>query len=131
MDALPAYHYECLAEAAQEYSLPTRLVLAIYLTEGGKLGMKKPNSNGTIDHGPFQINTVWLTDFQSKFDFDISPEDMVDDFCLSARAASFIIRYHINAVNGDFWRGVGNYHSKTPSLNKAYSQRVYANSTRF
>ncbi|HHG0867373.1 TPA: hypothetical protein ACPVZ7_005325 [Klebsiella pneumoniae] len=45
----------CMVEAAQIYHIPLRGFLALWLTEGGKPGMKNKNKNGTYDYGAFQI----------------------------------------------------------------------------
>ena len=50
----------CVYQASQEYSLPPRGLIALWLTEGGRQGTQSKNKNGTIDYGPMQINTVWL-----------------------------------------------------------------------
>jgi len=119
----------CMVEAAERYQIPLRGFLAVRITEGGKLGMQRRNKNGTIDYGPFQINTIWAK--QLAADFGITPEMLTNDFCTAAYASAYIIKYNILQVNGDFWQGIGRYHSKTPALNLAYQGRVYLNSLRF
>ncbi len=86
MDAIPAQAPPvpvCMVEAARDYSIPLRGLISVWLTEGGKLGTLSPNKNGTIDHGPFQINTVW-TDYLAK-NFGVTKEVLTNDFCWSAR----------------------------------------------
>lgn len=116
---------DCMNEASQRYQLPVRVLVAIQKTEGGKLGQRVKNKNGTYDHGPFQINTVWMQRF-SKFGY--TPDILTNNFCASAYASAYIIRYEINNAGGDFWKGVGNYHSKTPVHHNKYVQTVYNNS---
>ncbi|MEX3242866.1 lytic transglycosylase domain-containing protein [Serratia quinivorans] len=119
----------CMIEAAQTYHIPLRGFLAIWLTEGGRLGMQNKNKNGTIDYGPFQINTVWAKRLHA--DFGVTPEMLTHDFCAAALASAYIIKYNIILENGDFWQGIGRYHSNTPELKQAYIGRVYKNSLRF
>ncbi|WP_235389940.1 lytic transglycosylase domain-containing protein [Pseudomonas oryzihabitans] len=132
MDAIPAQAPPvpvCMVEAARDYSIPLRGLISVWLTEGGKLGTLSPNKNGTIDHGPFQINTVW-TDYLAK-NFGVTKEVLTNDFCWSARAAAYILRYEINLAGGDFWEGVGHYHSRTPKFKYPYIAKVYNYSLRF
>ncbi len=51
---------ECINEAAVTYSVPASLIISVLSVEGGEVGMASPNSNGTFDYGPMQINTIWL-----------------------------------------------------------------------
>lgn len=63
-DLVPA----CMVQAARDYSLPLRGLIAVWLTESGSgEPLKSLNKNGTVDHGPFQINTVWANRLQSEF----------------------------------------------------------------
>ena len=63
-DLVPA----CMVQAARDYSLPLRGLIAVWLTESGSgEPLKSVNKNGTVDHGPFQINTVWANRLQSEF----------------------------------------------------------------
>ena len=118
----------CMVEAAHYYQLPLRGFLALWLTEGGRPGMQNRNKNGTIDYGSFQINTVWQRKLEA--DFGITADMLTHDFCTSAYASAYIIKFNIIEAGGDFWQGIGRYHSKTPALKEAYIGRVYKNSLR-
>lgn len=119
----------CITEAARDYSLPVRGLLAVWLTEGGKPGTVSKNTNGTVDYGPMQINTVWAKRLEK--DFGVTPEMLTEDFCMSIRAGAYILRYEINQAGGDFWDGVGHYHSRTPHHKHRYIKQVYHNSQKF
>lgn len=116
----------CLIQAAKDYAIPVRGMLAVMRTEGGRIGTVRPNENGTADHGPFQINTVWTRRLAQQF--GVTQQMLTQDFCWSARAGAFILRYEINQAGGSFWEGVGHYHSRTPHLKQRYISRVYRNS---
>lgn len=116
----------CLVRAANDYAIPVRAMLAVLRTEGGRPGTVRTNSNGTADHGPFQINTIWIRRLTAQF--GVTPHMLTHDFCWSARAAAYILRYEINRAGGSFWDGVGHYHSRTPSFKKRYVKAVYRNS---
>lgn len=124
-DVIPA----CVVQAASDYQLPLRGLLAVWITEGGRVGMRRPNTNGTYDYGPMQINTVWAK--RLNRDFGITTEMLTNDFCMSIRAGAYILRYEINTAGGSFWAGVGHYHSRTPEFKYPYIERVYNNSRRF
>ncbi len=119
----------CIVAAGRDYSLPLRLLLSVLRTEGGKPGTLSKNKNGSVDHGPFQINTVWTRRLAREF--GVSPGLLTNDLCWSARAGAYILRYEINQANGDFWEGVGRYHSRTPKFKEAYIAAVYRNSLKF
>ncbi|MET3132780.1 hypothetical protein AAKU55_003060 [Oxalobacteraceae bacterium GrIS 1.11] len=119
----------CIIQAARDYSLPPRALLSVLLTEGGRPGTVSRNANGSQDHGPFQINTVWVRRLGNAF--GIAPATLTNDFCWSARAGAYILRYEINQANGDFWEGIGHYHSRTEKFKHAYIAAVYRNSLTF
>ncbi|APO88773.1 lytic transglycosylase domain-containing protein [Xanthomonas euvesicatoria pv. euvesicatoria] len=123
--AVPA----CVVQAANDYTLPVRGLLAVWLTEGGRIGTVSRNKNGTADYGPMQINTVWAQRLESQF--GVTRQMITDDFCWSVRAGAYILRYEINQAGGSFWDGVGHYHSRTPQFKYQYIERVYRNSLKF
>jgi hypothetical protein len=55
-------------------------MIALWITEGGSTGTLSPNTNGTVDHGPFQINTVWAQKLEREF---VSPQMITTNFCCS------------------------------------------------
>lgn len=116
----------CLLQAAAEYAIPARALLAVLITEGGTTGRISANKNGTVDHGPFQINTVWADRLSREF--GISKQLLTNDFCMSARAGAYILRYEINLAGGDFWVGIGHYHSRTRKHKHRYIRAVFRNS---
>jgi hypothetical protein len=88
----------------------------------------RSNSNGTKDYGVTQINTVWMSYFQRNF--GITSSQFTDNACLAVNGSAYIIRYEINA-SGNFWKGVGNYHSRTPGEHDRYVTRVAQEAQRF
>ena len=119
----------CMIEAAAEYSIPLRGLIAVWLTEGGELGTESQNKNGTKDYGPFQINTGWVRRLEVMF--GVTQKMLTHDFCWSVRSAAYILRYEINHAGGSFWDGVGHYHSRTPRHKYRYIDQVYRNSLKF
>ena len=49
-----------------------------------------------------------------------------DNFCGNADAAAWILRSALADAHGDFWEGVGRYHSTRSDLQAAYLRRVLA-----
>ncbi|MBA5690543.1 lytic transglycosylase domain-containing protein [Rugamonas apoptosis] len=119
----------CVAQAAADYSIPLRALIAIRMTEGGQTGTVSYNKNKTADYGPFQINTQWIRQFKRQY--GITADQLTNDMCMSARAAAYILRFEINAAGGDFWSGIGHYHSHTAAPKAAYQAAVYRNSLKF
>lgn len=115
----------CVITAAKRYEIPLPAMLGVLRTEGGKAGQRVKNTNGTDDHGPFQINTIWVQELEA---FGYTSEILTNNYCASAMAAAYIMRYEINLADGDFWKGIGNYHSRTPRHHNRYVKKVYENS---
>lgn len=120
---------QCMVEASNRYSVPLRALIAVWLTEGGTLGRTSLNKNKTEDHGPMQINTVWVTKLHK--DFGITRDMITNDFCWNVMAAAYILRYEINMAGGSLWDGIGHYHNRKAQFKYPYIQRVYRNSLRF
>jgi hypothetical protein len=114
----------CIGKAAKEFSLHPKLLHALYLTEGGQLGKKVRNKNGSYDMGPFQINTLWL---KTLAPYGIDQNRITNDPLMNARTAAWRLRSEINGARGNIWKGVGNYRSRTPKYHIEQVQRVYKN----
>lgn len=128
-DLPPAAYYHpnmpiqtCMVMAARDYSLPSWVLPAVHRVEGGVTGTVRSNTNGTRDYGPMQINTVWIDRFYAKY--GIQPEIIQFNDCMNVKAAAYIIRSEINAT-GSLWKGIGRYHSRTPSRTHRYAWKVY------
>lgn len=119
----------CVVQAATDYSIPLRGFLSVMLQEGGRVGQQVRNTDGTYDHGPMQINTRWVRVLTEKF--NLNESQITNDFCMNIRAGAYILRYYINEADGNFWEGVGYYHSHTPHLKTGYISEVYKKSLSF
>lgn len=114
----------CIVQAAQDYRLPVKLILGVMRVENAKCDPRavRENRDGSRDIGLMQHNSrYWARYFQERFGIRLSG---LFDPCNSIRAAAYALRYEINRT-GDFWRGVGNYHSGIPSSNRSYALSVY------
>jgi len=112
---------ECINQAAVNYHVPAALIISILGVEGGRVGMAKPNTNGTYDYGPMQINSIWLTKIKP---YGYTVEKVQYDPCVNVMVGTWILGTNI-ANSPDFWRGVGGYHSYTIPLNQAYQYKVW------
>ena len=117
---------QCIVEAAERFDLPATVIYSILKVEGGKVGETNKNNNGTYDIGPMQINSIWLPTF-AKY---LSKQELIYDGCKNILAGAWILKANILRVRGDFWRGIGNYHSRTKPLNETYQWKVYNASLR-
>jgi hypothetical protein len=90
--------------------------------EGGWIGAAVPNTNGTRDLGPLQVNSWWVPRIATLVR---RPAEHVrywlrHDPCFNAEVARWIFLSALDH-SGDFWSAVGIYHSPT-----AWRQRGYA-----
>ncbi|HFS8112819.1 TPA: lytic transglycosylase domain-containing protein [Enterobacter asburiae] len=118
----------CVMEAAFIYDLPPKLVVSIIKVEGGKIGLVSKNKNKTEDLGIMQINTgAWLN-LVARAHFNdnraLAYRELRDNGCYNIHIGSWILRRSIDQSKGDFWHGVGRYHSATPVHNIRYQAKV-------
>lgn len=118
---------DCVILAAKKQNIPANILLAISSMEMGRNGQFVSNSNGSIDLGHFQINTINWDRKNGLFAgvLDISPEDVAMRGCYNAELAAWLVNKRINENTGqDFWTRVANYHSKTEKFNKIYKNKL-------
>ncbi len=111
---------ECINHAAIEYNIPAALIISVLKAENGYAGLAKPNTNGTADYGPMQINTFWLAKI-SRYGY--SKDQVQSDPCVNISVGSWILSQEIANARA-LWRGVGNYHSHNEIENEKYSYKV-------
>jgi soluble lytic murein transglycosylase-like protein len=99
----------CVAHASRQYMVPPEALLAIMMQENGRPGMKKRNTNGSLDLGVMQINTVWLQD-KSPLKYYIDENQIAYDTCANIHVATWILAKHYGSSR-DIWRAIGMYHS--------------------
>ena len=116
----------CIESAAAAHRLPPAVVLILLSVEGGTLGHVSQNSNGTVDIGPMQVNTIWVSVVARHWRAG-SVETYAalrDNFCANVEAGTWILRQAIDQAHGDFWEGVGFYHSHDPGYKADYLRKV-------
>ncbi len=116
----------CLMLAAETYQVPPTVLLGILHVEGGRVGQEVgPNTNGTYDLGPMQINTVWLPELARHWQVDEATARrwVRDDGCVNFGVAAWILRGRIDRT-GDLVMGIAHYHSATPHIGARYATKV-------
>lgn len=117
----------CILAAAQIHSVPASAMVILLMIEGGRLGMRSPNTNGTGDLGPFQVNEIWVPKIARYWGV---PEGQAytllrDDLCSNADAAGWIFGANLRDVGDKVWEGVARYHSMRPDLQNAYLNKAF------
>lgn len=128
---IPSYYLqeriECSIQAANHYSIPPLVLLAVAEQEDGKPGQKVRNSNGTYDYGVMQINTVSLADLRR---FGINEHHVLANGCYPYYLAAWRIAGHLLNDQGDIWQRAANYHSRTPYYNRRYRSKLISCATK-
>ena len=116
----------CLMLAAQTYSVPPAVLVGIYQVEGGQPGQAVgPNTNGSYDLGPMQINTLWIPELADKWGVNNNTalQWVKDDPCTNMGVAAWILRNHMDET-GNLAQAIAHYHSRTPHYGYAYKGKV-------
>lgn len=111
---------ECINQAAITYFVPAKVIISVLKTEGGRVGLAKPNKNGTIDYGPMQINSIWLKKIAP---FGYTQQQIQYDPCVNVMVGTWILSREIASAQ-NYWQGIANYHSHTIKFNQSYQQKV-------
>ena len=116
----------CITAAAKLYRLPPAMLVILLNVERGSLGRVGPNTNGTVDIGPIQVNEIWLPEIAEHWNARISDayKALRDNFCANVEAGAWILRRGLDEARDDFWEGVGYYHSHTPEHKGRYLRDV-------
>jgi hypothetical protein len=114
----------CIGYASSQYGIPPRLLYALYLTEHGRIGKASVNSNGSMDIGPFQLNTLWIKEIKP---YGIDERHVAWIPSVSAMIAAWRLKSEIILANYNVWEGVGNYRSRTRIYHDEEINRVVRN----
>jgi len=128
----PATIEACIYAAASVYREPPAVLLILLNVEGGTLGAVSHNTNGTVDIGPMQVNQLWIPKLSAHWraDPESTYEALRDNFCANVEAGAWILRQGLDRAHGDFWGGVGYYHSYDPVYQNVYLRSVLTQALR-
>lgn len=116
----------CIEAAARVYQVPPALIVILLNVEGGSLGAVSQNTNDTVDIGPMQVNQIWLPQVAAHWHTTERTAylGLRDSFCANVEAGTWILRQGLDEAHGDFWTGVGYYHSHDPVHKQTYLRAV-------
>lgn len=116
----------CLLAAADAHRLPPSMLVILLEVEGGTLGRTSRNTNDTLDVGPMQVNTIWVSRLAARWRTtrEAAHAALRDNLCANLEAGAWILRQALDEAGGDFWRGVGLYHSHTAAHSERYLRKV-------
>lgn len=114
----------CVEQAARDHSVPFVMLLGVQSIERGRTGQDVGNTNGSVDTGAFQINSIH---FPRARKLNITHSDIAKRGCFNAQFAAMLLsealaqrsKQHLDL----FTRGAG-YHSWTPKYNKIYRTKL-------
>ena len=122
-EAMPHERILCSIMAALDYQVPANIVLAVAELENGQPGRSSKNTDGTLDFGPLQFNTVYLAELHGKY--GITRQDVLATGCYPYQLAAWRLHRHIaHDPVGDIWTRAANYHSRTPRVNAVYRAKL-------
>ena len=113
---------DCIDDAAARHQVNAYVLRAI----GWQESRLQPaavgrNADGSVDIGAFQINSVHLAELARH---GIAPTALTDG-CASADVAAWHYRRQVD-LQGDGWRAVGAYHSRTAARAAWYANQIAA-----
>ncbi len=116
----------CLSAAANAYQVPPVVLVVLLDVEGGSLGRVSSNTNATVDIGPMQVNQIWIPQVAAHWNASTAATYVAlrDNFCANVEAGAWILRQGLDEAHGDFWQGVGYYHSHDPENKTIYLKSV-------
>ena len=116
----------CINAAATAHRLPPSVIVILLNVEGGRLGRVSQNTNDTVDIGPMQINQIWIPAVSRHWRASVTATRaaLLNNFCANVEAGAWILRSAIDEAKGDFWEGVGFYHSHADIHKTTYLRLV-------
>lgn len=112
----------CWEQAARRHQVNPHLLVAIAEVESGlRPGAIGRNTNGSIDIGLMQINSLWLPELKRH---GIEPRDLLDP-CVSVHVGAWVLARKMRRY-GNTWTAVGAYNAGTDAWRERYARKVMA-----
>jgi len=119
---IPSLAADCFDKAAAYQGVNVEILRAIAIQENRRCDATvSKNSNGSVDIGCMQINSIHL---QELARLDVFPADLMDQ-CKNVFVGAWHYKKKIKKY-GNNWIAVGAYHSETPQLRDKYAQDIIA-----
>lgn len=113
-------HADCIDDAAYYQQVHPYVLRAIAYQESQmRADVTNNNTNRTTDYGVMGINSVHLPELSS---FGIAKEQLLDP-CVNAYVGAWYLRRKMEKY-GNTWQAVAAYHSETPDIGAAYTERI-------
>lgn len=117
----PAFGYDCFDSAAEYQGINSGILRAISIKENRRCDATiSTNTNGSVDVGCMQINSVHLKELSS---YGVHKADLLDQ-CKNIYVGAWHYKKMIRKY-GNNWKAVGAYHSETPKYRDPYAVDVY------
>jgi hypothetical protein len=122
----------CMVMVSAAAHLPPRVLPVIAHIEGGRVGLVRPDANGTFDLGVMQVNTIWVNLIAQRAHLppSVAAAELISDPCFNIAAAALILRVYLRQTHGALLPAIGDYHSHTLPLNRAYASEAEAEAQR-
>ncbi|MBS0984398.1 lytic transglycosylase domain-containing protein [Gluconobacter cerinus] len=123
---MPESLVACMLAASLHFGIPPRVLPTIWQIERGRNGVAVSNTNGSLDIGIMQINSLWIPVLAhiARLSPDETVHRLLQDSCFNVTASALIVRSYLDETHGNLMQAIGDYHSHTPSLNGAYQVRI-------
>jgi len=107
---------------SEKVEIPFGIMVLLLHHEGGAIGMKKKNANGTFDYGPYQINSIHLKS-EEFIKAGITADQLQYNGRVNAVAAAYYLRkVGVSKYMDRIMDTVARYHSFTPEHKDKYKK---------
>jgi|SRR5690606_15733136 len=100
----PEIPASCIVTAAEHYSVPAEILVAVAQVEGGEVGKRYVRSHGTY-FGPYQISNKWLPVFEK---WGYTAEVLQHNACANTAAGAYVLAYY-QLREQDWLRAIARY----------------------
>lgn len=111
---------DCFDDAGAYQSVSPNVLRAIawYESKGDPTAVHR-NSNGSIDVGELQINSIHFPELEA---YGVSPSSLRDQ-CVNIYVAAWQLKQKM-VKYGNTWTAIGSYHSETPRYRDQYATAI-------
>jgi soluble lytic murein transglycosylase-like protein len=106
----------CVERAAEAFEVESIVIWTLLDVESGTVGKVSRNTNGTVDIGPMQINSIHLPRLEK---LGVTLEQLRDNLCTNINVGTWIFKQEY-ARTKNIAQAVASYHSRTPRHQARY-----------